>query len=572
MKQHLKHPYYKSLTTKIILIVVTVSFLPMILSGFVFSHFQNAYYKKVHAHIVELVQKHSQNINYFLEERLKAITAFSSSYNVDDFKKEAFLEDKLNHFRKIYDNIFVDIGFVNEKGLQVSYAGPYKLIKANYSTAPWFKEAIKSKYSISDVFLGLRGHPHFILAVQKRHNGEVYILRTTIDFMSFNSLVENITIGKTGFAFILNREGKFQTKKVKMNVDETGFFSGLMNEKDEDEKDEDEKDEDEKDEVNIFTKEDNRGRKYIYATATLENGDWLFVYKQDVKDAYKDLRGAQLFYISIFILGGIIIVITAIFLSTQIVLRIIKTDKEKEMMNQQIIETGRLASIGELAAGIAHEINNPVAIMTEEAGWMNDLLEEGDINQHTKEFERSLKQINTQGRRCKDITYKLLSFARKTDAKTDDVNINEIIQDVITLSMQRAKYARVKINMNICDDIPLIKVSPSELQQVILNLINNSLDAMGKKEGSIEFITKKDNNNIVIEVIDTGPGISKEHIERIFDPFFTTKSVGKGTGLGLSICYGIIRKMEGDIKVKSIEGIGTTFIITLPIEENKNTP
>jgi two-component system NtrC family sensor kinase len=242
-------------------------------------------------------------------------------------------------------------------------------------------------------------------------------------------------------------------------------------------------------------------------------------------------------------------------------------------MDEKMIETGKLASIGELAAGIAHEINNPVAIMVEEAGWIGDLLEEEEFKEgkNLDEFQRALSQIRTQGHRCKEITHKLLSFARKTDTRIQDIQLNDLIQEVVRLSEQRAKYAKVPIEMKLDNRLPALKASESEMQQVFLNLINNALDAMDQKGGKILIITKqvegqdKGGKEIVIEVADTGPGIPSANLNKIFDPFFTTKAVGKGTGLGLSICYGIVNKMGGDITVQSEVGQGTTFYIRLPL-------
>jgi len=242
------------------------------------------------------------------------------------------------------------------------------------------------------------------------------------------------------------------------------------------------------------------------------------------------------------------------------------------MMNEQIVETGKLASVGELASGIAHEINNPVAIMVEEAGWIEDLLEEEEFKEgeNLSEFKRALEQIRTQGRRCKEITHKLLSFARKTDSRIQDVQLNDLIEELIALSAQRAKFANVDINVNLQENLPILHVSQTELQQILLNLINNALDAMEKTGGTLNVSNGLEGDYIVVEVADDGPGIPEANIVRIFDPFFTTKPVGKGTGLGLSICYGIIKKMGGDIIVKSTMGVGTTFRVKIPIPKDED--
>jgi two-component system, NtrC family, sensor kinase len=240
-------------------------------------------------------------------------------------------------------------------------------------------------------------------------------------------------------------------------------------------------------------------------------------------------------------------------------------------MNEQVIEAGKLASLGELAAGIAHEINNPVAVMVEEAGWMQDLLdeEEGDCSPNSEEFRRSLNQIKTQGTRCKQITHKLLSFARKTDPTPKKVHLNEVVRDAIGLCQQRVRSGRVKLFASLAENLPTIRVSPSEAQQVFVNLINNALDVLEGTGGTVKITTRTEGDFVVCDVADDGPGIPSYVLPRIFDPFFTTKPVGKGTGLGLSICYGIVRKLDGDITVNTAEGVGTTFHIKFPAPKPK---
>ena len=302
--------------------------------------------------------------------------------------------------------------------------------------------------------------------------------------------------------------------------------------------------------------------------ALLKDRNWLLVYQQNAADAFSDLNHTLRITIIVFLLCGFGVVVVAYLLSKRMVNRICQSDQEKEKMNEQIVETGKLASVGELAAGIAHEINNPVAIMVEEAGWIEDLLEDVEGEDGLKnldEFRRSLEQIKNQGRRCKEITHKLLSFARKTDSRVQEVQVNHLIEEIVSLSAQRAKYSKVTIETNLANDLPTVQVSQSELQQVFLNLINNALDAMAKKGGIIHISSKADGAFLIFEVTDNGPGIPEANLSRVFDPFFTTKPVGKGTGLGLSICYGIIKKMGGDIDVHSVVDAGTAFRVRIPL-------
>jgi two-component system NtrC family sensor kinase len=209
--------------------------------------------------------------------------------------------------------------------------------------------------------------------------------------------------------------------------------------------------------------------------------------------------------------------------------------------------------------------------MVEEAGWIGDLLEEEDFQEgeNLSEFRRALDQIRAQGKRCKEITYKLLSFARKTDSRVQEIQLNDLIEEIVAISAQRAKFSNVTVYTNLQKGLPSIQASLTELQQVFLNLINNSLDAMDNRGGTINITSQLEGDDVVIEVADNGPGIPAANLSRIFDPFFTTKPAGKGTGLGLSICYGIIRKLGGEIVVKSMIDEGATFRVNIPLPRDE---
>jgi two-component system NtrC family sensor kinase len=557
--------YLRSLNRNIILIIIVTSLIPLtIVSSTIYYQFRVSYHEKVYEHLRELVHSHTQTIDSFLNEKLADIRFLTDICGWDNLHNENFLRDRLRALQKDFGRDFVDLGIVNAKGEQLAYAGPFLLEKVDYSNAEWFRRAIQSDYYVSDVFLGIRGLPHFIITVRKTNAlGDYWILRATIDFVEFTTLVENIRLGQTGFAYIINQQGEMQTKPTALpdiaTIDSEKVYSEIV------------KREEASDEVRIALLQDDSNHENIYAASFLKNGDWLFVYQQRVVDAFSDLNKTFLITTALMIVGFIIIISMAVILSRTVVRRVARSEQETLMMSKKVVEAGKLASVGELAAGIAHEINNPVAIMVEEAGWMGDLLEDMALEkgQDRAEFERAIKQIQTQGKRCKDITHKLLSFARQTDATIEDVDILRLLEELIELSAQRAKYAMVKIKTDFGDNLPTLKVSATELQQVFFNLINNALDAMEKQGGDLNIFCHRENDSVTIKVADTGGGIPKANLDRIFDPFFTTKPVGKGTGLGLSICYGIIEKMGGKLGVESVVGQGTTFTISIPLKAGR---
>ncbi len=546
--------YYRSLTRNMILTVIVVSLSPLILiSSLIGYQFHTSYQGKVLAHLQEIVRKHKQNIDSFLYERLANVAMLVRVHSVKRLGSDAFLKEALTLFREEYGGVFVDLGLVDEHGVQVAYAGPFELKRANYADTEWFKKAIRSPFYISDVFLGIRGLPHFIITVKPE--SARWLLRATIDFVAFNSLVEATQLGATGSAFIVNSNGDFQTRPRFEAAFHRELLTGFLSKKTVEER------------VAVLEHDDPSGRTFLYLMTPLKNGQWILVYQQAKTDAFADLYRARRLALVIFLLGGLGIVGTSVFLSRRMVHRIARADREKEMLNEQVIEAGKLASVGELAAGIAHEINNPMAIMVEEAGWIEDLLQEEEFQEgaNLEEFKRAVKQIKTQGKRCKEITHKLLSFARKTDPKIIMVQLNDLVEEIVALCEQRAKYSNIHISMNLMPDLPTIYASPSEMQQVLLNLINNAVDAMEKSGGNIDITTRVEGAYVVLDVGDTGPGIPQSNLARIFDPFFTTKAVGKGTGLGLSICYGIIHKIGGEISVNSAVGMGAVFHIRIPI-------
>ncbi|MDY6851804.1 MAG: ATP-binding protein, partial [Thermodesulfobacteriota bacterium] len=249
---------------------------------------------------------------------------------------------------------------------------------------------------------------------------------------------------------------------------------------------------------------------------------------------------------------------------------------EKGQLGQQLIVAGRLAEIGEMSAGFAHEINNPLQIIRAEQTLMgmiiSELIDRGDLKESKdlEEFTESLDQIKTQVDRCAEITQGLLKFARQKDTVPRDLDLHDFVPEVIRMVEKKAEVEGIAIKQEIPDNIPTITADAPQLQQVLLNFLNNAVFAVQEKYdstggGEITVGLSSRDDQVDIAVTDNGSGISSENLKKIFTPFFSTKPVGRGTGLGLSICYGIIEKMGGVIEVSSTEGKGTTFTIRLPM-------
>ena len=241
-----------------------------------------------------------------------------------------------------------------------------------------------------------------------------------------------------------------------------------------------------------------------------------------------------------------------------------RDDKLKEYTNQQIMKSERLATLGQLAAGVAHEINNPLGTISIYAQMILDEL--GKDNDSCREsLKVVMKQTNRAGRIVKD----LLEFARQSEPEMRILNINDILRKAIAITTHPAELQNIRLATNLAPELSDIEGDSDKLQQVFVNIIVNAIHAM-PEGGELNFNTRDtdDSKGIEIEISDTGCGIPQEHLSKLFDPFFSTKSTGEGTGLGLSVSLGIVQRHNGAIDVKSKVGEGSTFIIRFPIGDN----
>jgi two-component system NtrC family sensor kinase len=237
-----------------------------------------------------------------------------------------------------------------------------------------------------------------------------------------------------------------------------------------------------------------------------------------------------------------------------------RDDKIKEFTKKKIMESERLALIGQLSANVAHDLNNPLqGIVT----YSYLLLEDESSKPEAKD---NLQKIVVQANRCRDIIRGLLDFSRQKKPDKTLCNINNLLQGCISLVEKQAQFQNIKVIINLDENLPMVVLDPSQVERVFLNLIINAAEAMdGNGQLTLSTQLNRENNSVEIKVQDTGHGISDENMEKIFDPFFTTKETGHGVGLGLAISFGIVKEHNGNISVESILGEGTTFTVSFPL-------
>ncbi|MGD0919204.1 MAG: ATP-binding protein [Thermodesulfobacteriota bacterium] len=241
--------------------------------------------------------------------------------------------------------------------------------------------------------------------------------------------------------------------------------------------------------------------------------------------------------------------------------RVQERTRELQQVQDQLVRAGKMAAIGELAAGVAHEINNPLTGVLTFSSLMLKKVDEKNP------WKKDLEHIVEQTTRCRNIVRGLLDFARQRKPDKREWDIHTLIERTLTLVEKQAPFQNIKVTKEFKTGVPPLFVDGDQIQQVFMNILLNAADAMAGNEGTLTIKTDLRDGITEVSFRDTGGGIAKEHLSKLFDPFFTTKETGKGTGLGLAISYGIIQSHGGDIEVESEVGKGSTFRIKLPIEK-----
>jgi two-component system, NtrC family, sensor kinase len=544
---------YKGLKIRIVLLDAVLSLIPLfIVVTISYFWFQQILKDDFRNQLKWEIENTKQSIDFFLDERLSTLRFITSTYSYEELSDHKKLNDVFIKFKKEFPGI-VDFGVIDADGIQRSYAGPYQLQGVDYSNQNWFNEIIIRSSYISDVFMGYRKMPHFAIAVKKEipDKRTFWVLRVTIDVETLKKYATSINLRENDDAFIVNEGGTLQT---------TSRFHGNVLET--------YKDFTKTHEENTSVKDFSHSKVDcgMCGYAHMKNASWILVavIKSTPYARIPNIFRNELFYI--IVLSILFSVFITFMLTQTVVNRIRKSDQERELAISEIEHSSKMASIGRLAAGVAHEINNPLAIINEKAGLIKDILEGPDNPQNNKDrFLILLNGIFDSVARCRTITHRLLGFSRRMDMGHDLTDINDAIREVIGFLEKEMFYRNIKLALNLKEDLPKVTTDKGQLQQVFLNIINNAVDAV-QEGGQIEVSSDiKDINTIRVLIKDNGVGIPKDKLKHIFEPFYTTKEKDKGTGLGLSISYGIMQKLGGSIQVESEVYKGTTFIIELPI-------
>lgn len=495
-----------------------------------------------------IVSNARRAVSFYLAERISALRFVTEDRTYEELKSTQHLSRMLDHLRASHGG-FIDLGIIGEDGVQSHYAGPYSLQGRNYRNQGWYEQVLSEGSYVSEVFLGFRNVPHLVVAV--RHDlpdGGYYVLRATLDTQRFNHLAQ-LDLVSGGDSFIINTEGVLQTPSTFYGsvLSDSGLPVPPMAEHTE-----------------MFPHRRD-GRELIIGYAYIPNSSFVLMVvkrRNELLASWYDTR-LQLLWFLVASVAGILVVLTS--MTTYLVNRVYIADRNRAATLHHAEHSNKMASIGRLAAGVAHEINNPLAVIGEKSGLLKDLLTYQRDNIDPDRLLSLAAEISGSVERCGKITKHLLGFARHISVTVERIHIREIIEEILSFLHKEAEYRSVSITVDVPEEMPEFECDRGKLQQILLNLVNNAFQAVSD-HGTVGIeVSQPDEGHLAIVVHDDGCGIAEEDRKRIFEPFFSTKHDSGGTGLGLSITYGLVRKLGGEIEVKSVVDEGTEFTITLPL-------
>ena len=483
-------------------------------------------------------------------DNLKSVVQFAARRDrYTELIRDDNLELLFERIKRQY-HFFADLGVINQQGIQQAYHGPYELQGADYSQEEWFQEVVERGAYISRVYTGYRQIPHFAVAVSNHDpkTRRMWVLRTTIDALTLQQFINTIKTNASDDLFLVDEEGYLQTSSAYYGKTLTELDIKLT--------------------AGVNHAVSSNKENIFYAVGSIKTTPWSLVLMKKTyihQDDWKIFRNNLLLIVFACMVISVVVVLSLVTILTTLIRN---ADEVQLSMMKEAEHTDKLASIGRLAAGVGHEINNPLAIINQKTGLIEDLLMIAAEFEHKETIKTCLQSINNSVERCKAITHRLLGFARRTDVFSEKLHVNEIIREVLQFLDNSMVYNRIKIDLQLQPDLPQVVSDRMQLQQIFLNIINNAIDAI-VKDGVVTILTHTIAGEVRVVIQDDGKGIEEDVLPHIFEPFFTTKETGKGTGLGLSITYGLIKKLGGDITVRSHVGQGTAFTITIPIHSEK---
>ncbi len=545
---------YQRLWIYAVLFTAMVSLVPVVILTLVNAY---QYDRMVEAEAVHSVSQTLADARWTLEDLLHqredALSKIAREQPYTQLRDAEELNRVLLQASESFDGL-ARLAVIDADGTRQSHAGGDE--EAIYKPAgqQWFQDAKLRGAGIGELTLQQDGVARFVVAVRKnrRDDAGFFVLAATVDAETLGEPLAalRLQLGPSSDIFLVTRDGLLRTSpRFGEDILERQTIEAPL----------------EFDAYQVVDIVGKRGHVNVLGRGRIGDSPLVFVARTSLEDVMQDRTYPRNH--SFWILGVSVVFLlgSTLWFATYLLRRIHGADEQLAEVLHNVEYTNRMASIGRLAAGVAHEINNPLSIIEENAGLLTDLLTLTDAPPDRERFLAIADSVRNSVVRCAAITHGLLGFAKTMEPTTTPIDLRALIEEVLNFERRLAGYRNLNITTDIPKPLPAIESDRGQLQQVFLNILTNAFDAVddgGRVDISMEL---QDENTITVMITDNGHGIPEKNLKRIFEPFFTTK-LEYGTGLGLSITYGLVVKLGGHINVQSEIGKGSTFTVRLPVK------
>ena len=531
-------PHFRQLWFQVVMALMAVALIPLlILSRGMSAYGESMLRKSIRQSLETQVVSHRESIDHFLAERIQDLNLILDNGLGRDLAATGVI-DKVFLSLQRQKPCFQDLGLLDGQGRHLAYVGPFHLENRNYRQADWFRGVQEKGVYVSDVFMGFRLEPHFVIAVRKGLGGGARILRATVDARYFNTLVAGMASFKEADAFLVDRRGLFQTRSRSerrlmspSGVTPEGHFEGVRSE---------------------------TVAGFIRLTTWQTQVPWLCVVQIRRSEAFAPLGKARTVMIYALGLSAVLIGLTVVLTTNRLVSMLERDRLNIGQLDRQLRRTSYLAASMELTQGIFSEWRDIQANTDATLAWMREQAR-GDPG--CLPLAAGLDEIRSQNDRGRKTLETLTDFIRPSESVVSPVELNGLVDELVAVHEGELRRRRIEVQRETFRGRIVVRSDRAKLKQVFLNLMQNAVAAVDK-DGQITIAVTESDPGVRVIFTDTGPGVAPKDARRIFKPLFTTKP--DGTGLGLSICRDIMNALGGTVDVESRPGQGGVFTAVIP--------
>jgi signal transduction histidine kinase len=548
-----KHHFdFQRIWKRAILVIATVALVPLIiwaLSGYRLT--METIESELELRTSQLVSNSWRSVSLFLTERRSVLDFIAHDHSLETLKDPARLAGILENLNKRFGG-FIDLGAIDDSGKQISHAGSHQMQGLDFNQQLWFREVLSRGVYISELVTGALNEPHIDFAVKREFaDGSYFVLHAVLKPEQLMESIAQIDVGARGDLFIINRDGVLQTpsryygpvfNKIPMAVPEHSP------------------------KARVFESSNDSKDRIVIGYAHIPDTPYILMMIQEQSEDIQPWYKTTWAFAGILAASIFMILLVTLGVATHLVNQIHEADQERLDTLHQVEYASKMVSLGRLASGVAHEINNPLAIINEKAGHIRDIFTLTDTYTKDPKLIGLVDSVISTVQRCAKVTKGLLNFARHLNLSIQAIDLKEIIDEVKSILAKEAEHRSITVGITMSEDIPAFESDRGKLEQVFFNLFNSAIGAMNDG-GHLEITaTRKDEGYVSVAFTDNGRGIPESDLKHIFEPFYYSKTGHSGTGLGLAVTYALIQEIGGTISVQSRPGQETCFDVSIPFK------